>query len=413
MNEPPHLNSENTMHVNSKVDGNSIYHECTIVGPWKEAFLQSAPSGDLAKAFGKRFPQIDTYPLDLTGLPQSIAVIPLLTNVLPIAWCYGATVYVEEIDTDFFEAMHALRRAFKHYYPKLNFSGNLVATTLVENRIKEPKTAPLVLFSGGVDATFSVWGNRALKPHLVSVRGADVYFTEDEDIAWNLICKNHKKIADSLGSNFYTIESSFKTWLAHWHLNKFSKQGGGWNWWFNQQQGAALTGLCAPLAWKLQSKRVVISSSFSYKDKIYTLCGSNPSTDESIRYFGCTVQHYDFTISRQQKLAFLCDESNLRNVDIPLRVCWKERTGFNCCKCEKCLRTIFGLYAQGADPRRFGFDATADQIISYVEDPNFKMGVFWTDIIKALRQSKNLYLSPVQAALRKAESVALLTKDTE
>ena len=39
-----------------------------------------------------------------------------------------------------------------------------------------------------------------------------------------------------------------------------------------------------------------------------------------------------------------------------LRVCWESAGGSNCCHCEKCLRTILAIYAEGADPRDFGFD---------------------------------------------------------
>lgn len=404
------MSNFNVIYAKSRVIGNSIHHDCQIVGPAREAFLSSPPTGDLAATIGNRFPQIDTYPMNLDRLPQSIAVIPLLTNILPIAWCYGANIHVEEVDLDFYESQQALKRAFKNYYPNINLDGQLFADRLVENRIKEPESAPLVLFSGGVDATFSMWGNRALRPNLVTIRGSDIYFTTDDDAAWEIVKKRHGEIAKSQGSSLYLIESSFKTWLAHWKLNPFAKQAGGANWWFNMQHGAGLIGLCAPLAWSLKSKRIIISSTFSFKDTSYVLCGCNPSMDESIRYFGTTTQHYDFTVSRQDKLAFLCEEQRLRGVDIPLRVCWQERTGFNCCKCEKCLRTIFGLYAEGVDPVRFGFDATADDLEKSIGDPNFQMGAFWFDVIAKLRKSPALHLPQVQAALRKADSTPLLKK---
>jgi len=389
------------MRATPLIERNKITHECVITGPWQEAFLRTPQSGDLKKLYGVRFPQIDSYQLDMSDLPASIAVIPLLTNILPIAWCYGATVHVEEVDQDFFEAQIALRRAFQAYNPQLALSGGLTADRQIVNRISEPKSPPLVLFSGGVDATFSLWGNLALRPQLVTVRGADVYFTEQEDDAWNVICKRHSEIAESIGGKFHTIESSFKTWLAYWKLNPFSKQAKGWNWWFNQQQGPALLGLCAPLAWKLQAKRIIVSSSFSHKDRIHTICGSNPSVDESVRYFGATTQHYDFTVTRQEKVAFLCEQAKLRNTTIPLRVCWKERSGHNCCKCEKCLRTIFAIYAENGDPQAFDFPATSEELIANINDPSFQMGVFWIGVLERLQQAETKDLPEVQAALRK------------
>ena len=38
-----------------------------------------------------------------------------------------------------------------------------------------------------------------------------------------------------------------------------------------------------------------------------------------------------------------------------LRVCQKSKIAHNCCKCEKCLRTICGIFAEGYDPNDFGF----------------------------------------------------------
>ena len=37
-------------------------------------------------------------------------------------------------------------------------------------------------------------------------------------------------------------------------------------------------------------------------------------------------------------------------------MCWESSGGSNCCNCEKCWRTILGVYAEGFDPREFGFE---------------------------------------------------------
>jgi hypothetical protein len=41
---------------------------------------------------------------------------------------------------------------------------------------------------------------------------------------------------------------------------------------------------------------------------------------------------------------------------VPLRVCWESSGGSNCCNCEKCWRTILGIYAEGFEPKEFGFE---------------------------------------------------------
>lgn len=88
-----------------------------------------------------------------------------------------------------------MKARFQKYYPELELSGGLRAKKEVENQIVSPASPPMILFSGGVDATFSLWSNRALRPNLVSVRGADIYFTQSEDRAWREICQQHSEIA--------------------------------------------------------------------------------------------------------------------------------------------------------------------------------------------------------------------------
>lgn len=396
----------NTMHARPVITGDTITYDCTITGSWQEAFLRAPQSGDLAKTFGTRWPQIDTYSVDVSDVPPSIAIIPLLTNVLPIAWVYGATVTVDECDETFFAAQEDLKRAFAAYFPGLLISGGLAAKRLMDNTFKDALSPPLVLFSGGVDASFSLYGHMAVKPHIITIRGADVYFSDEDTAAWGIIKERHQGIADGLGLTFHTVESSFKTWLAHWKLNDFSKRAKGWNWWFNQQQGAALTGLCAPLAWKLRSKRVIISSSFSCRDRVHTSCGSNPLTDESIRYGSTGVTHYDFTVPRQAKVRFLVEEARLRQRQIELRVCWQQRTGHNCCSCEKCLRTIFAILAEGGDPRSFGFDTTPGALVAAVKRPDFRPGVFWGDVFERLHGSPYECSPEIQALLSRMKEAA-------
>lgn len=396
----------NTMHARPVITGDTITYDCTITGPWQEAFLRSPQSGDLAKTFGVRWPQVDTYSTDVSDVPPSIAIIPLLTNVLPIAWAYGATVTVDEVDETFFAAQESLKRAFASYYPALPVSGGLVSKRLMDNTFKDARSPPLVLFSGGVDANFSLYGNMAVRPHIVTVRGADVYFSDEDAAAWDIIKERHQGIADGLGVPFHSIESSFKIWLANWKLHAIAKQAGGWNWWFNQQQGAALTGLCAPLAWELRTKRVIISSSFSCHDRVHTPCGSNPLTDESIRYGSTSVTHYDFTVPRQAKVRFLVEEARLRQHPISLRVCWQQRTGHNCCSCEKCLRTIFAILAENGNPRAFGFDVASEDLIHAVTRPEFRPGVFWGDVFDRLRGSPAEDTPAVRALLSRRQEAA-------
>lgn len=49
------------------------------------------------------------YQVDMSDVPLSVAVIPFLANVLPIAWLYGAEIHVTEVDEDFLNSVEDIR----------------------------------------------------------------------------------------------------------------------------------------------------------------------------------------------------------------------------------------------------------------------------------------------------------------
>jgi len=389
----------------SSVLGNEISYDFNIPSEMTEAFLYWRPTGDIKEKFGDRYRQIEKYSESIEGVPQSVAIIPLLTNILPLAWLYGCDLHVPSIDSEFLSSASDLRGAYQRLYPELIFHETSISADRVTDLfVDEPTSPPLLLYSGGVDAQFSLFANIALNPTLVMVRGADVYFTPEDDKAWQLMDSSLNKTASALGVEKITIESSFKVSLAHWNLSKKFGTLVADNYWHAIQHGPALIGLLAPIAYKRGCKSIIISSSFSYKDPMRVRAGSHPALDESIRFFGCRIKHCDFTITRQEKLAHICKSQLEAANAIPLRVCWQTRTGKNCCLCEKCLRTIYGLYAENQDPVKFGFAITEEieqAIATKIADPGFKLSVFWNEIIHKLKdcdlQGRNLVYALLRA----------------
>jgi hypothetical protein len=189
------------------------------------------------------------------------------------------------------------------------------------------------------------------------------------------------------------IYSTFKAFLRQYKLNADYAKKVKQTWWHGFHHGLVLIGLTAPLAWVQGVKRIFISSTHSYKDYRFNRAASHPSLDESIRFFGARVTHYDYTVSRQEKVRFICQQKRILDRNISLRVCWEQRTGINCCKCEKCLRTIFAIYAENMDPNMFGFNITdtiMKDILAIMENDLEKMGlsVTWGDIAVRLEKSK-------------------------
>lgn len=375
----------NSIRIWPKIDGRMIEAEYVVEGEWQEAFARDT-NPQWVKFSGGDWGFRCEYNQDVGGVPEGIAVIPFLANVMPMAWLYDADVFVDEVDLAFYQSMADVRGAYARMYPKLKFGGNLIARRPTENFIRQPKAPPLVLYSGGVDALFSLLGNRALRPTLLTIWGSDVFF--DDAVGWNKVSGLNGKVAADFGASYDTIRSSFRFFQHYPTLDRLVKPLVGDNWWHGFQHGIGLLGLTAPLAWARKTGTVFISSSYSSKDRQFTCCASHPSIDTALRFFDGACQHYDFTVTRQEKVAYICEESSRRRQDIPLRVCWTSTVGDNCCVCDKCMRTIFAIHAEGADPRRFGFelrDETIDGIVASIAAGKVARTSYWHDIIAKLK----------------------------
>jgi hypothetical protein len=85
--------------------------------------------------------------------------------------------------------------------------------------------------------------------------------------------------------------------------------------------------------------------------------GARPSTDPLHGSARLAVEHVGHAISRLDKIAAIAGE---RLAQRHLRVCWQNRRGsrgqLNCCRCEKCIRTMLAIDACGLLGRFPGFD---------------------------------------------------------
>lgn len=389
----------NRISVRTKIDGRRIGAEYDIAGPWRDAFNVDGITGWFAEVGDGVHDFFAEYDEDVSAVPPSIAVVPLLCNLLPIAWLHDADVVVPELDEQFLDNIKHVRNAYAAQYPEFTFGGSLSAGRVVRNAVNRPRSAPLILFSGGVDAVFSALGNRALTPTLVTVWGSDLFFKQRE--AWNRVRTQNQSLAESLGLGFTTIATSFRLFLNYAVLNPRFGQKVDDNWWHGFQYGIGLLGLVAPLAWVRGADHVMISSSYSAGDPSVTRCASDPVIDSALRFAGISCRHYEFTVTRQQKLSFICEEARRLKRRIPLRVCWEVANGRNCCLCEKCMRTIFGIYAEDADPNEFGFALTDDvvnTITGKLSSGGVKDSAFLAAIVAKLRARKTRWTETPQVA---------------
>ena len=138
------------------------------------------PEGDIKECFRLTEPLFYEYSEIIKDVPKSIAILPFLCNIMPLAWLYDAEVIVGEVDRAFYASLAKVKQGFIEMYPMLSFQGSLQAKEIVDNSfaVTEPKSA--VFFSGGVDSNFSVISHLEERPALMTILGADIALTDQK-----------------------------------------------------------------------------------------------------------------------------------------------------------------------------------------------------------------------------------------
>ena len=345
--------------------------------------IRLAVQGSLLQYFNEDVEFFANYFEDVSSVPDSIAVIPFLTNVLPIIWLTDSLLELDELDIDFYQCINNLRDAYAKMYPILGFNGYVKVNKLIDNKtLADTKQKVLTLFSGGLDAYSTLIAHRAENPHLLTVCGADVGLNDFD--GWNMVKQQtyYTTKEFNLPEPFF-IKSNFRCFLNVTKLDVLvSKSNDGW--WHGFQHGIGLLGLTAPIAYLHNIKLIYIASSFSNGVKI--TCASDPTIDNMLEFCGTNIIHDQYDCSRQKKIMLLSEYLKENQKHIFLRVCWKSHDGDNCCKCEKCYRTIFGLLAEGLNPEDFGFTnykqylSGAEKLVSGFMKESPVLRICWRDI---------------------------------
>jgi len=331
--------------------------------------------------------------------PDGILIIPFLCNVLPIVWLLNITIYIDEVDKEFYDSIPEFKKGYINMYPFLDFKGNVIANRYITNN-SEPSDRNLMFFSGGLDSYNTLVNHYKEKPILVTLWGSDIFFDDIE--GWNNV-KNHvKKTAELFDLEYKFIKSNFRKFIntgALTHLVKMRSQG-SWkeSWWHDFQHGIGIIGHAAPLAFIYKIKIIYIASSFSQKDKKKFNCASDPTINNHVKIACTKVINDGYELSRQDKIKNICNFSNKHpDKKICLRVCWQSSGGQNCNLCEKCYRTIMGLLAEGKNPNDYGLfynKAHGRRIkndLLYKIKMNSVLNVFWQDIQNRFLQMPEVF----------------------
>ncbi|HHX61066.1 MAG TPA: hypothetical protein GX707_10200 [Epulopiscium sp.] len=331
------MNSLNRIELNSlKVINNKVCYNYSVSGEWTKYF-------NLQTEF---FVQ---YNENISNVPTSILAIPFISNILPIAWLCDANIYVKELDSDFFYSIHEFKKGYINMYPMLTFGGSIEVAEVINHK-KSNLKRKAVFFSGGVDAFSTLITHIEKKPLLVTLWGADIDLSDVD--GWNKNWANIKRNAADLDLECAFIKTSFRKFInMKWLGRKVKKTKGGW--WYGFQHGIGIISHIAPIAYLKGIDLSYIASSFTRGDKV--TCASDPSIDNHIQFCGSKVFHDGYDFDRQDKINVISKFIKKNKRNLHLHVCWKSSGGENCCRCEKCFRTITGLLLAKQNPSDLGF----------------------------------------------------------
>lgn len=330
------------------------------------------------------------YTFDITDVPNSVLIVPALLNLLPLSWLTDSVIWVDEIDFEFYENIYRLKEAFRELYPDYKFGGSLIAARQVHNRV-EPKRKALQLFTGGIDATATLIRIRELKPILLNTNGWYKESVSEVNEVYDADFSAISQIAEHNGLEAYFVKSNFANFIIANQVNKeFGKKVKN-SWWFGFQHSLAFLGCAMVAAYHFRVSSVFIASSYTFGQ--YVVCVSDPRIDTCIRCAGISTVHDGYELSRQDKVKLIVQMQTEKHQTYSLRVC--SFNTHNCCKCEKCLRSMLALASEGAkDLSQFGFNmekSLLETVHEFIETSAMELdtshAVFWKDIV--LRMGEN------------------------
>ncbi|WP_394175694.1 hypothetical protein [Thalassotalea litorea] len=176
-------------------------------------------------------------------------------------------------------------------------------------------------FSGGVDGSHTFLTNKDDIDALLFVKGIDMQL--DNDALFAETSRVNRDYLQQYDKPLYTITSNVR-FLGH-H--------------FGVKWGACCGGGLSSIALAVGARKCLIASGSSY-DYIYP-SGTNYISDHLWGNLQTRIVHDGAQSSRLDKIRAIAEDPRCLKI---LRVCWHD-DGYNCGKCEKCLRTMASLRA--------------------------------------------------------------------
>ncbi len=302
--------------------------------------------------------------INLEPLPYAITSMPFIMNVVSIVWISGKDYYIDEMDSQLFYSLEKVKEVIKRMYTKTKWQGRLIPRKLVDTPNffdqKESNDRVALLFSGGLDSVTSSLFHRHQKQLLVTVWGHWDLPLHDKKL-WAERKQELEAFGKKHGHENTFIRSNYYSFLNRQKLDRISSEISSWR--IFAVEGIGWAGLVAPLMLIKGYPVLLHGSTITWEFNFPA--AANPFIDNNIKFAHARLEHDLFDMNRLEKCDYLCQLKKQKKIsETPaIRVCEDPKLVGNCCKCQKCIRTILEFIVIGEDPKDYGFKVDTQKII--------------------------------------------------
>jgi hypothetical protein len=251
-----------------------------------------------------------------------------------VAACYLASMKLhmrlcvpQPISLKMLEGLEEFRQIFCEWYPE--FHPVEIQTIPRAPQQETPKAQGVAaFFTGGVDSFFTLHRHLSELNALIYVHGFDIPLKKTglrQKVAAEL-----RTVAERVNLPLVEVETNLRE-IMDLHLS-----------WSEHAHGTALASIA--LLFSPQFHQIFFAASNSYPD--FSAWGSHPFTDPLWSTEEVEIVHDGFYTRRLEKVEEIAEWDVAMD---HLRVCWENRgESYNCCRCEKCVRTMVALRIVGA-----------------------------------------------------------------
>ena len=150
--------------------------------------------GEWVKYFNTEEKFFIEYSRNIEDVPNSICVLPFIANILPILWVTNATIFVEEMDKNFYECLENIKRGYINMFPQIQFGGNVNVKKLCDNMYENSENVAL-FFSGGLDSFSTLIGHISENPEIITIWGSDIELNDLD--GWNNVTRHIEKVTNT------------------------------------------------------------------------------------------------------------------------------------------------------------------------------------------------------------------------